>query len=164
MVKKKSEREKKEVRPKECTIELGEIICARLMEGEGLSNICKDKMLPTRATVYEWLASENELCKEFANKYMRAREIQADYYADEIIAIADESDSYNHAAQRLKMDARKWYASKLKPKKYGDKLDVTTGGEKLPQPTLLTHLTDEQLAALEALAAANDNTGGEMQA
>lgn len=37
---------------------------------------------------------------------------------------------------RVELDARKWFASKLLPKKYGDKLDVTSGGQALPTPIL----------------------------
>jgi hypothetical protein len=80
----------------------------------------------------------------FAEQYARAREEQADGYADEIVAIADEPpqlvtkddgedvevslDSAAIQRQRLRIDARKWVASKLKPKKYGDKVDHKHGG------------------------------------
>lgn len=82
----------------------------------------------------------------FVEQYARAREEQADTYADEIVAIADEPpdlvekrnedgetvevalDSAAIARQRLRIDARKWVASKLKPKKYGDKVDVGLSG------------------------------------
>lgn len=43
-----------------------------------------------------------------------------------------EDEKYNgDAVQRskLRVDARKWVAAKLKPKKYGDKIDVTSGNE-----------------------------------
>jgi hypothetical protein len=81
------------------------------------------------------------------NKYARAREIQADYLADQIIEISDEThsdksfneDGYevtNHeviARSRLRVDARKWKASKLYPKKYADRVDtdLTSGGQKI---------------------------------
>ena len=51
---------------------------------------------------------------------IRAREKQADFYADEIITIADtEPDA---AIARVRIDARKWTASKLRPKVYGDRV------------------------------------------
>ena len=37
---------------------------------------------------------------------------------------------------RIRIDTRKWIASKLKPKKYGDKVDVTTDGEKINTPVI----------------------------
>jgi hypothetical protein len=54
------------------------------------------------------------------NQYVRAREDQATHLADEIIEIVDAED--DPARARVRMDARKWAASKLAPKKYGDKL------------------------------------------
>lgn len=76
---------------------------------------------------------------EFLSNYTRAREDQADTLADEIVAIADDgtNDTYkneegfelvNHdviARSRLRVEARKWVAAKLKPKKYGDRVDLT---------------------------------------
>jgi len=54
--------------------------------------------------------------------YARAREDQADWHADEIVAIADtETDA---AKARNRIDARKWKAAKLKPKVYGDRVNV----------------------------------------
>jgi hypothetical protein len=70
--------------------------------------------MPGFATVKRWL-SENA---DFQAQYARAREEQADFYADEIIQIADTCTDTNKA--RLQIDARKWKASKLAPKKYGN--------------------------------------------
>jgi hypothetical protein len=79
---------------------------------------------------------------EFAEKYTRAREEQADTHADAIIDIADETPATNPvldsdgsviavrmdsgyiAWQKNRIEARKWTAMKLKPKKYGDKLGL----------------------------------------
>jgi hypothetical protein len=82
--------------------------------------------------------------EEFLSQYNRAREEQADTYADEIIAIADEQpeiiavidkktgaliehklDNAFLQWQRNRIDARKWTAMKLKPKKYGERLQMT---------------------------------------
>ena len=73
--------------------------------------------------------------------YARARELQADFIADQIIDISNDKtgdtmiiykdgepieveDKEFVSRSKLKIDARKWIASKLKPKKYGDKLEV----------------------------------------
>lgn len=111
-------------------------ICERLVEGESLRKVCLSDNMPAASTVFKWLAST----EQFAEQYARAREAQADTLADEILDIADdgsndymgEDETYNgDAVQRskLRVDARKWIAAKLKPKKYGDKIDVTSGGE-----------------------------------
>ena len=90
--------------------------------------------MPSKPAVLDWLNED----PSFATQYARAREDQADFYADEIIEIADtEADS---SKARNRIDARKWKASKLQPKKYGDKLDLSHSGS-------ITNLTDEQLNA-----------------
>ncbi|UOR07185.1 hypothetical protein MUN82_08820 [Hymenobacter aerilatus] len=104
--------------------------------------------MPHVATVMRWLAQEEH--ESFREQYARACELRADAIADEILAIADdasrdvvevevgedstvERERFTATARdKLKIDSRKWLLGKLAPKKYGDKVDVTTGGEKLP--------------------------------
>lgn len=117
-------------RPTKYTPELGDEICERIAQGESLVMICKDDHLPAPKNVYAWLRAY----EDFRNNYVRAREDQADTYADEITYIADTAEDAQKA--RLQVDARKWVASKLKPKKYGDKIDMTTNGKDLPTPIL----------------------------
>ena len=114
-------------------------ICERIADGESLVSICSDANMPCRAIVYDWLRDK----PLFSDRYARAREDQADFYAEQIIQIADDgkNDSYVDdsgktmtdqdvvARSRLRIDARKWAASKLAPKKYGDKVDVGVSGE-----------------------------------
>lgn len=116
-------------------------ICDRIAEGESLRSICRDSDMPHVQTVRRWLADDNK--KDFRAQYIRAREEQADYYADVIVEEADKAkDRDSAAAAKVKVDARKWVASKLKPKKYGEKLDIDQTSE-------VTHkfedMTDEQL-------------------
>lgn len=115
-------------RPSLFSEELANDICSRISDGESLNRITQEEGMPARFTVHRWL-NEN---KDFSDKYMRAREIQADVYADEMDDIAHSDIDVNKA--RLIIDTRKWVASKLKPRKYGDKIDHTTNGKDLPQP------------------------------
>ncbi len=64
---------------------------------------------------------------ELAAQYARARERQADFGADEIREIAD-NQSLDPNSRRVMVDARKWIASKLMPRVYGDRLDVKHTG------------------------------------
>ena len=123
-------------RPTIYTQQLANLICLRIAEGESLREIVRSEGMPERATVYDWLLKR----PDFADQYTRAREEQADTLADEIIAIADESpqtvevrdrdgnvldikiDSGYVNYQRQRIDARKWTAMKLKPKKYGERV------------------------------------------
>lgn len=104
-------------RPSVYTDDLATEICERIIEGESLRRICSEERMPNRNTVFRWL----DECEDFAAKYARARELQADHMDDLILEAAEKADEDNAAAQRVKIDAYKWRASKLKPKKYGDK-------------------------------------------
>lgn len=128
-------------RPTKYTDETAAKICARIADGESVRSITSDADMPDQSVVYDWLKAR----PDFAEQYTRAREAQADFYADQIIKIADdgENDTYvdddgqprtDHdviARSRLRVDARKWVASKLAPKKYGDKVAVG-GADDLP--------------------------------
>lgn len=115
---------------------IADIICIGLSEGMSLRQILKADttgVLPAQSTVYDWLLRH----PAFAEQYARAREEQADTNADEILEIADEMppeftddkgrtylDQTFIQWQKNRIDARKWTAMKLKPKKYGDKLGL----------------------------------------
>jgi hypothetical protein len=132
-------------RPSSFTQDIAEVICTRIAEGESLRDICKDDDMPTRMTIYRWLQADPVFC----DQYTRAREDQADTLADEIMAIADETPDLNpildkhgalieiqlHSAylqwQKQRIDARKWTAMKLKPKKYGDR-QILAGDSEAP--------------------------------
>lgn len=133
-----------------------EAICERIANSESLRSIA-ESIGVSQGSVIVWLA-------EFPEQYARAREFQADALADEIMAIADESamDTYVDengntrtnqevvARSRLRVDSRKWIASKFKPKMYGEKLNLD--GEFKVQ-----NLTEEQI--LSRLSALSDKLG-----
>lgn len=116
------------------TEEMAAEICARISNGRSLRSVCRDEDMPAQATVFKWLAAQ----PSFVEQYARAREAQADAIFDEILDIADDSgldtsigadgqvrvDGEAIARARLRVDARKWMAGKMAPKKYGDKLNL----------------------------------------
>ena len=110
-------------RPSTYTHSIAASICSQLSEGTSLNRICKSDNMPSKSTVYNWLA-DNE---KFLELYNTAREDQADTLADELIEIADNTTGETQR-DRLRVDARKWIASKLKPKRYGDKVEQTIAG------------------------------------
>lgn len=150
-------------RPSDYTPEIAVTICGLLAEGRSLRKICDQEGMPSQSMVYRWLAGR----KEFREQYAHAREVQADTLADEILDISDDglNDTYVDengnvrtdqdviARSRLRVDARKWLASKMAPKKYGEKLAIG-GADDLPP---IKTLTDEQLTAkiAEKMAALN---------
>jgi hypothetical protein len=111
-------------RPSSFTQEMADKICERLAAGESLRSICKDDGMPSWPCISNWL----QRFPEFAAQYARAREDQAEAHADRIIEIADD-DTIDPNHKRIMVDARKWVASKLKPKRYGDKAAIEHSGE-----------------------------------
>lgn len=127
-------------RPSTFSKGLASAICKRIAEGESLRSICLGADMPCLSTVIRWLADDRR--SEFRSQYARAREAQADTIFDEILDIADDAsndwmerkrddgstDEVLHAEHvqrsKLRIDARKWVAGKLQPKKYGDKLEL----------------------------------------
>jgi hypothetical protein len=105
----------------------------------GLVKILKSKpSYPSPNIFYKWIDST----KENIEQYARAREAQADFLVDEILEIADDSTNDTITIQtgdyekqienkewtkrsELKVNTRKWIASKFRPSKYGDKLDIS---------------------------------------
>uniref|UniRef100_UPI003F495D0D terminase small subunit-like protein n=1 Tax=Ensifer adhaerens TaxID=106592 RepID=UPI003F495D0D len=159
-------------RPNSFTDQMAALICERISNGESLRSICDDDGFPSKSTVFKWL-SENEA---FSDQYARAREAQADAIFDDILSIADDarndwmekrdSEGENlgwrengEAVRRsqLRIEARKWMAGKLRPKKYGEKLDLNVSGtlETMPEERL-----NARIAQLLGKAGAGGAAGG----
>lgn len=133
-----------------------EQIFERVAKGESLNRICSEPDMPARKSFYEWVAEDETVLR----RYEFAMLMRADTYAEETIEIADasENDRYidengrevtDHEAinrSKLRVDARKWYASKLQPKKYGDRVvNEHQGGD--PDKPILTNITVSFIAA-----------------
>ena len=134
-------------RPTDYSIELADRICVELCEGKNLGQVCRMDGMPSPGTVYTWLQRH----AEFAEKYAQARKIQAEVLVTQLLDLADEdviegdrSDSARVNQQRLKLDTRKWYVSKVLPKLYGERVEEERGQDRL----------DEVLAAQKAALAA----------
>jgi hypothetical protein len=121
-------------RPSSYNEGVAKFICDAIADGEALHVICKLRGAPSMQTVYRWI----ENYPEFRDSYARAREIQQDRAVDEIIEIADNDLDPQRARNRI--DARKWRAAKLAPKKYGERLDMNV-------QALVRTISDEELNA-----------------
>ena len=126
--------------------ELFDRICERIAGGESLRAICQDADMPSGEAVRKWLLKDSG--GELVAQYARAREAQADTLFDEMLEIADDArndwmerrgeddagwqaNGEHIQRSRLRLDARRWMAGKLRPKVYGDKLAVG-GADDLP--------------------------------
>lgn len=161
------EEQNKRGRPSLYSEELVDKICEKIStSSKGLhSIISENEDFPSFATVFKWLSDPEK--KYFVDKYTHARELQAEFMADEMIRIADDSSNDTLMTDKgeienkewtnrskLRVETRKWIASKLKPKVYGDKLDVTTKDQPINNLPDLSKLSYEQLLEL---AKANTN-------
>ena len=120
-------------------------ITDNIAEGSDILRACKHREL-SRSTYMKWLTESDD----YARTHARAMECKADVIFEEILAIADSTENdliidadgnsvTNHNViqrDRLRVDARKWIAAKMNPNKYGNKVDVTSGGDKLQMPFL----------------------------
>jgi len=163
---------KKTGRPQVYTDELARRICGHIADGKSLRTIEKLPGMPTRHTVRKWLdeTQKTTFRPSFLVQYARARQEAADTLAAECLLIADDNsrdvktmvnekgetvtlvDHDNVQRARLRFDARRWYASKLNPKKYGDKIaQEVTGSDGGPVQT--SSLVADVQAQLELVRA-----------
>lgn len=138
------------------TDDIAATICARIAEGESLRTICDDESMPGLRTVFDWLADDRY--EAFRIKYARAREVQADTLFDEMLDIADDGrndwmekknadgavtgwQENGEALRRsdIRIKTRQWMASKLQPKKYGEKLELEHGGKVTLVPQIVVN-------------------------
>jgi len=136
--------------------ELFNEICDKIaVSNNGLVKILgSDERYPSHPIFYSWI----KINEENISRYACAREAQADFLVDEILEISDDTSQdtitisngeYDKEVEnrewinrsKLKVDSRKWIASKFRPTKYGDKLDIDhkTNGKDLPaaQPLIV---------------------------
>lgn len=159
-------------RPSTYTEGLADIICERLACGESMRSISRDDAMPAISTMFKWIRE----IPEFSQQYAKAKQESADVFAEDIVDIADNVegnavfidgeplvvdgkevrsiDGPSVAHARLKVDARKWAASKLKPKKYGEKLELS-GDQDAPVATV-TMSQDQYKAARKEMLKEDD--------
>lgn len=152
-------------RPTSYTPEIAARICAELAEGKSMRTVCKAEDMPAMSTVFLWLRTH----EEFSEQYTRAKAEAADALVEEMLDIADDGtndwmevhdkegncvgykvNGEHVQRSRLRVEARKWIAAKLKPKKYGEKIDIDHGVQKdNPLATLMQQLAGKTLKPVE---------------
>ena len=114
-------------RPSSYTEDKAHEILTRLSNGESLRQICKDKHLPSFATVFNW----KDAHPDFLDKYTRATASRATYYAEEAFHIADRLtdddgklkeglDALSIAAAREQIHIRQWAAARMAPANWAE--------------------------------------------
>ena len=130
-------------------------ICELIVDGHTIRDICAFEHLPSVKTFFKWLRDHDE----FGKQYAHAKEEQAEIMVQEMFSIADDGQNdwydkqlkngetvraldHEHVQRsKLRIDTRKWAASKFKPKKYGERI-VHAGDEDAPLTTKDVSETD----------------------
>jgi hypothetical protein len=138
-----------------------DIIIDEMVDGKSLVSIIdSNKDIPRIRTVFNWLNPESDYHDaEFLHNYARAQLIRAEREFEEIKSIADSieddvvTDNEGNSVinqnviqrDRLRVDARKWRISKMQPKKYGDKLDVTSDNKPLNESKVTLNIDGKNI-------------------
>ena len=122
-------------------------ICELIINGKSLRTALKENNNLSAQTFFIWLREDDDKSKQYA----RATTERAELMFEDMFDIADDStsdytqtesgqifNSEHLQRSKLRVDTRKWALSKMMPKKYGDKLDLTTDGEKIQQQATMT--------------------------
>ena len=139
--------------------QLFDSICDLIVDGMSLRSALKTVNKIGASDFFRWMREDETNAK--SNQYARATEERAELMFEEILDIADEAkndystvdlgdgvtveklNSENIQRSKLRVDARKWHLSKVKPKKYGDKLDITSKDEAIQQQVPMTPEQDK---------------------
>lgn len=146
--------------------EIGDYICEQFSTApvsmatilKRAKDVFEDGRVPSIPTVFKWLRDNPDFVKD----YEASKQCQADLLFEDTLDIADDSsndwEERKHfagddtspqvngeaiARARLRIDTRKWIAAHLRPKKYGDKIDIdqkTTLEASDPLMALLTQV------------------------
>lgn len=99
---------------------LADEICGRLAEGESLGAIAADPDMPSYRTILRWVGEK----PDFADAYVLARQMQADYLADQAQDMVMASTHATVWSDRLRFAFIRWRTANLAPKKYAERVVV----------------------------------------
>ena len=118
--------------------EMVDALLVQIEAGKSMREVCRMDGMPDHTTVIRWMRDDAAL----ATRYARARMAQADVLFDRMEAVEEavSAGTMDSHAARVVLDSMRWRASKLAPKVYGDRLDVS--------------VTDTRISISGALAAA----------
>ncbi len=133
-------------RPSEYDFGLVKAICIRMSEGEKLPEILKGEGMPARSTFFDW----KRTYKDFSDLYVNVQQDKGELFIEEIDETIEDlkKSKIDPSTANVIIQALKWKASKFYPKMYGDKVDIMSGGEKMPTPITFisaSNLSNEQL-------------------
>lgn len=114
-------------------------ILEAVAEGNTLSDVCAREGWPSRSTVYRWFAAD----AAYWNTYrVCAREMMADAIAEK--AYRDAQTATDAPLGTLKWRAACWFAAKMNPDRYGDRVNLRRDDRPVDE------MTDGELGAIAA--------------
>lgn len=114
-------------RPSKFTDAVWQRILDEVASGKSVREVCLDKAMPATRSVWKWMHLDPDLREQFD----RAKAEQLEDVMDQLLALCDDlpdnPDPGQVAKRKLQVNTRQWVASKLLPKKYGERVqqDVT---------------------------------------
>lgn len=102
--------------------------CERVAHGESTRLICTDAHMPNASTIYAWLAEDDH----FSEQYAHATELRGWNFGERVTDLAEkllEDKDLDPNRVRVAVDALKWAAARLAPKRYGDRIEAHVSGE-----------------------------------
>lgn len=145
-------------RPTSHNPEIEAEIFQRLSAGESLRAICKSDHLPSDFAVRNWIV--NDKPSGISSRYAHARALGLDAMAEEAIEISEDKTD-DPASRRVRVDTRKWFLSKLAPKKYGDRIELA-GDKENPLEVNIggVELLKTRISSLIARGSADESAPG----
>ena len=128
--------------------------CAAIADGGTIRSVCKKAGMPSKATVFRWLAEH----ADFQKLYETATDERTDVMIDEIVDIADncKADADSIRKAKLRIHARVEQAQRMKPRKYGNKVQLTGDGGGPIQAKASLDVAGLSTAALAEIMKAKD--------
>lgn len=104
-------------------------LLVQIEAGKSMREVCRMDGMPDHTTVIRWMRDDASL----ATRYARARMAQADVLFDRMEAVEEavSAGTMDSHAARVVLDSMRWRASKLAPKVYGDRLDVSVSDSRI---------------------------------
>jgi transposase-like protein len=131
-----------------------EHICEQVANKRPLYKVlAEDEGLCSQATFTRW---QRDFPEEVKAKVVHARELAFEAHIEDMISIADGTDdspSLDPQVRKVRIYAREKAAAMIAPRRFGAKVDVTSGGEALPPPAPLVAVQDNRVQTLIHIAA-----------
>lgn len=123
-------------RPSEYNFELCKAICDQVADGENIISVLKESSYPSWSTFRRWKNENEELRTLYVNS-QQDKGIALENEIDDVMISLKDGEIEASAANVL-IQTLKWKMAKFYPKMFGDKIDVTSGGDKITAPPAIS--------------------------